>query len=360
MSPSAKAASDVIAQTRLYERWLARHTSVVESDLRYKHRRMDANPFVFLRATFYRWVRLWAAVLPALAQAPRVASVGDLHMENFGTWRDAEGRLVWGINDFDEAHAAPYTNDLARLATSVLLAGRVMQLRVSARGACAAILDGYTMTLARGGRPIVLAEHRRWLRTIAVAQLKDPAPFWRKVLAGGTTTAGSVPAAVVRAVLPDRRLEYVVHRRRAGVGSLGRPRFVVIADVGGGYIARELKAAIPPASMWAPAHEPGIAVSRLLAKAVRVPDPFYRVANGWVTRRLAPDCTKLDIAALTELRDQSRLLRAMGSEAANIHLAGPTRAVIADVRQRPGDWLLDAATEMADATARDWKAWKRR
>ena len=30
-------------------------------------------------------------------------SVGDLHVENFGTWRDSEGRLIWGINDFDEA-----------------------------------------------------------------------------------------------------------------------------------------------------------------------------------------------------------------------------------------------------------------
>ena len=47
-----------------------------------------------------------------------VLAIGDLHLENFGTWRDAEGRLVWGINDFDEAWALPYTNDLIRLATS--------------------------------------------------------------------------------------------------------------------------------------------------------------------------------------------------------------------------------------------------
>jgi uncharacterized protein (DUF2252 family) len=24
-------------------------------------------------------------------------------VENFGAWRDVEGRLIWGINDFDEA-----------------------------------------------------------------------------------------------------------------------------------------------------------------------------------------------------------------------------------------------------------------
>jgi len=32
-----------------------------------------------------------------------VLAVGDLHVENFGTWRDAEGRLIWGVNDFDES-----------------------------------------------------------------------------------------------------------------------------------------------------------------------------------------------------------------------------------------------------------------
>jgi uncharacterized protein (DUF2252 family) len=52
-----------------------------------------------------------------LADAPQVLAVGDLYTENFGTWRDAEGRLVWGVNDLDEAHPLPYTNDLVRLAT---------------------------------------------------------------------------------------------------------------------------------------------------------------------------------------------------------------------------------------------------
>ena len=49
----------------------------------------------------------------------KLKGVGDLHVENFGTWRDVEGRLVWGVNDFDEAYALPYTNDLVRLVASV-------------------------------------------------------------------------------------------------------------------------------------------------------------------------------------------------------------------------------------------------
>src|SRR5215472_7164830 len=160
--------------TRCYETWLRRQTTVVERDLRLKHRRMTESPFVFLRATYYRWAQRWPEVCPKLVDAPRVLAIGDLHIENFGTWRDAEGRLVWGINDVDEACRLPYTNDLVRLATSAALATRHQHFQISPRAAAAEILDGYTASLEQGGRAIVLAERRRWLRRIALGRLRDP------------------------------------------------------------------------------------------------------------------------------------------------------------------------------------------
>jgi uncharacterized protein (DUF2252 family) len=350
-----------VEATHGYDQWLARQTKVVDEDVAVKHERMESSPFIFLRATYYLWVARWAATLPELSDAPRVGSVGDLHMENFGTWRDAEGRLVWGINDFDEAHVAPYTNDLVRLATSVLLAARARNLRISGRKASAAILGGYVSALHGGGRPIVLAEQRRWLRTIAVQQLKDPAMFWRRLLAGAMCTGGDHPADVAQAVMPDGCVDHAVHRRRAGIGSLGRPRFVVVARLGGGYIARELKALVPSAHDWVNGSSRRRAnVESLLKNAVRVRDPYYRVMDRWLTRRLAPDCTKLDIHALTRPREQSRLLRAMGAEVANIHLASPTRGVIHDLSRRREDWLHEAASVMAEIMIADWKEWKRR
>src|ERR1700732_1816978 len=103
---------NIVKATRQYEEWLRTRTQVVESDLQLKHSLMAKSPFPFLRATFYRWIQIWSEVLPELAAAPRVLGVGDLHVENFGTWRDTEGRLVWGINDFDEAAEYAYTTDL--------------------------------------------------------------------------------------------------------------------------------------------------------------------------------------------------------------------------------------------------------
>ena len=113
---------DIREATRSYETWLGRRTKIVRPDLRLKHARMAESPFNFLRATFYRWIQLWPTVCPTIVDAPVVLAVGDLHLENFGTWRDVEGRLIWGLNDVDEACRLPYTNDLVRLATSAILA----------------------------------------------------------------------------------------------------------------------------------------------------------------------------------------------------------------------------------------------
>ena len=107
-------------------------------------------------------------------------SVGDLHIENFGTWRDTDGRLVWGINDFDEAFPAPYTNDLVRLATSALLAIEASHLQLGRKVACDAIQEGYYRGMKNKGRPFVLAESHEFLRGIAVEALRDPAEFWAR------------------------------------------------------------------------------------------------------------------------------------------------------------------------------------
>src|ERR1039458_6598053 len=137
--------------TRQYETWLAGHVRVVKSDLGTKHELMAQDAFLFLRGTFYRWMQLFPALCPKLAGAPTVLAVGDLHVENYGTWRDAEGRLVWGINDFDEAFQLPYTIDLVRLATSARLAIDGAHLKVAHKEACASILSGYTDALRAGG-----------------------------------------------------------------------------------------------------------------------------------------------------------------------------------------------------------------
>src|SRR3954454_3774217 len=137
--------------TAEYEAWISRHLRLLGPDLVLKHQQMRSAPFPFLRATFYRWAQVWASICPEAARAPVVLAVGDLHVQNFGTWRDSEGRLIWGTNDFDEADTMPYTVDLVRLAASTHLAINAGPLNIDHREACQSILSGYKESLEAGG-----------------------------------------------------------------------------------------------------------------------------------------------------------------------------------------------------------------
>jgi hypothetical protein len=350
--------------TEKYEAWLGRHMRAVRADIELKHGEMAADAFSFLRATFYRWCELWPKICPDEARAPAVLAVGDLHVENFGTWRDIEGRLVWGVFDFDEACRSPYTIDLVRLATSVHLAITAEHLKIGVKDACQTILEGYEGSLKRGGTPVVLGESHHWLRTLALSEARDPARYWEKMDAL-PTFKGRVPKSAVRALeqlMPEKGLRYRVAHRVAGLGSLGRQRFVALADWRGGKIAREAKALVPSAYRWA--HK-GRGAKRIfyedvLTKSVRSRDPFVHLRGRWIVRRLAPDCTRVELAALPKERDESRLLFEMGFEAANIHLGsqGAAKLVLRDLRRRPAHWLHEAACAMAKATLKDWDEWR--
>ncbi|MFD3696782.1 DUF2252 domain-containing protein [Streptomyces sp. NPDC058646] len=84
--------------------------------------RMAANPFTFLRGA----AGLMAHDLsggPVTGVGAQIC--GDAHGGNFGLYGDVRGRLVIDLNDFDETVFGPWEWDVKRLATSLVLAGRV-------------------------------------------------------------------------------------------------------------------------------------------------------------------------------------------------------------------------------------------
>jgi hypothetical protein len=353
---------NILTATKDFEIWMRRHIAVVPTQLSDKHKLMTKSPVQFLRGTFYRWAQLFPEVCPELNQAPAVLAIGDLHIASFGTWRDAFGRLIWGIDDFDEAHPLAYTNDLVRLGVSAILDASEGEINIGLRNVTDVILDGYRTGLSEGGTPFVLEEQHKWLRKIALDCLDVPAAFWKKMDALPATRKGIPEDArkAIARVLPVARLKYRVLHRIAGIGSLGHPRYVAVADWLGGQIALEAKAATPSAADWAKPHGPSrIYYQTLLAQAIRCPDPFVRLSGKWIVRQLAPDSSPIEIETMTGRKDQDKLLHAMAREAANVHL-GSTRAtpqVIADLKNRPGNWLRTAVKDMASATIRDWDKW---
>lgn len=355
---------DVIEATSAYEAWLGRQLRLLAPDLAAKHKRMAADPFSFFRATFYRWAQLLPETCKEVGSGPLVLAVGDVHVENFGTWRDAEGRLVWGLNDIDEAHPLPYGWDLVRLATSALLAAKVDELRLRPAQACAAILAGYGAGLEGGGRAYVLSERHRWLRDAVTSRLRDPVAFWGAL--AELPSLSKVPGPVsrlLRSELPGRVFDVRWIHRRAGLGSLGRERYTVVGEWCGGAVAREAKAWAPSACAWA-----GLPMrrnvtptgARLLSRAVRSPDPFFRVRSGWVVRRLSPYCGRIELRHLPRSRDEEKLVWAMGMELANLHL-GSGRSIPGireDLARLGRGWLLEMAERMVAVTQSDWKAWR--
>ena len=361
---------DIVEATHRFESWLRRHIKVVERDLDYKHEQMRADPFLFFRATFYRWAQLWPKCCPKLARTPEVLSVGDLHIENFGTWRDAEGRLVWGVNDFDEAHPMAYANDLVRLAVSALLAAEGSpHFKLKPREICFRILQGYHAQLEQGGEPFVLMEAHPKLRDMALQDLRRPIEFWSRVEEKTVPLKKAPPASFRKAIakiLPrGAEPEYRLLKAPKGLGSLGRQRCLALVDWQGGKMAREGKSVVASACIWAAgkgehASEGNPWLEKIVRSAVRCADPYYEVRRGWLVRRLGPDCSRIDIDQLVHHSDLASLLHCMGQETANIHLGTPKarKRILESLSRLPSGWLLVAAKVMFKASLKDWNKFR--
>jgi hypothetical protein len=354
-------AKSIKQSTKAYERWLKAQLGgdIVKDNLREKHKKMAKNPFVFLRATYWRWAETIFETCPGLADAPTVLAVGDIHLENFGTWRDADGRLVWGVNDFDEAAEMPYAVDLVRLATSAVLAADAESLRV--QDMCEPILEGYEKGLT-SPRAVVLDQKYEWLREAVEVKDKARREFWDDMDALEPAAKDPLPRYVkaLTAALPEHDIDVRIRPRQAGAGSLGRPRWVAIGEWRGAPVVREAKVLVP--SAWNRINGRGFAIrwNEIASGSYRAADPWYRLTDNIVVRRLSPNNRKI------EAKDEDRtillkpkMLRVMARELASIHLGSidRSRLITKDLARRKKRWLAEATEAAAKQVTADFKRW---
>ena len=221
--------------------------------LKRKYERMRVGPFPFFRGTAH----LYYADLPRhskLSHAPLGWICGDLHLENFGVFKGANGVVHFDLNDFDEAALAPVTWDLARCAISIRLAAEEAGLgKSAAQHLVETYLESYRMALAGGKAQWVEAKTAQG----AVAELLQQADKRKRVdlldsrtrLAKGKrkidldgdhalSVAAGRFAAVTRFMKTFARkcgkedfFKVIdVARRIAGTGSLGVERYVVLVE----------------------------------------------------------------------------------------------------------------------------------
>jgi uncharacterized protein (DUF2252 family) len=117
---------DAIAEFMEYNRAFAHRNPEL---LRLKVARMAAGPFAFFRGTFHLFARdvmdkswEWSPLMSG--SGVEMDLVGDIHSENYGTYKAADGKVHYDINDFDETTRGRFDFDVCRLATSLFLAAR--------------------------------------------------------------------------------------------------------------------------------------------------------------------------------------------------------------------------------------------
>jgi hypothetical protein len=367
---------DFLKENSDYETWLDGQCQVVKSDLDYKHERMTRDAFTFLRATCFRWSNGIESICPDFTSAPVVLSVGDAHLENFGTWRDDEGRLVWGVNDFDEAAEIPYAYDLLRLATSARLAREAKDKKgtlepfklVDHDETAAALVEGYRAALNAPRATVLDEKENTWLRPYVICMDKKRKDFWKEF--DDYKNDGSIAPGILdgfKARMPEgAKITKTALRPKQGGGSLGRSRFVAVADWRGGVIVREAKALVPAAWDWAHDRNGSHRFEDAAKGKYRAVDPWLHVAGDFIFRRLAADARKVNLTRHADIEmpdagagDVRKLLAAMGFDLGSVHAAteNSQAAVKADLDARDDGWLAGAAKKAVEWVSSDYEEW---
>ncbi|MCY7401042.1 MAG: DUF2252 domain-containing protein [Nocardioides sp.] len=342
---------------------------------RAKYRKMARDPHAFYRGSaclFYNDVTSetdpWSA-----HGAERIWIHGDLHVENFGTYLNSDGRLVFDINDFDEAYVGRFTWDLQRFAASLALVAWQKALpedairKLIARYARSYLAqvnhyvasdtdDDFEITLDTADGPVLIAlEEARLMRR---AELLDRMTVMqkgvRRFAEDGSTRRlpREERAAVVAAfgdyleTIPqskrfDRALFYdlrdVVGKSGFGIGSAGLPAYNMLLE---GYsqaldndVVLSMKQAnIPALSRFVDSAEVDAyfehegqrtAVSQ---RALQVhTDPLLghtRIGGvGYVVSEVSPYEVDLDWGEINEPADMRAVVELLGRATAKIHCA---------------------------------------
>jgi hypothetical protein len=368
---------NIVQSTLGYETWLRGHITVQEADLEVKHQFMAEDIFMFFRATFYRWCERWYAACPSLANAEPLFVVGDLHIQNFGSWRDGHARLIWGVNDYDEVTTMSFAADLLRLIMSAELASEETPgCDLTLTEICERVREGYSAGLKNAPEPFVLERRHAWLLRLVRAALKEPKLFWRRWLRERTESVpeDKIPGpllARLRQTMPkDVPVEFRQMKKGVtkGLGSLGHQRFFCYSEHHGGPIAMEGKSMAPSAALWATGKSgKEIHVDHLLKGPGRPSTPHTSTHEGWLVRPIMSDCGRID---LTELQleeeaqainfGQERLLYSMGFETANLHQLSKSREELNErLKVVKVGALKQAALTMLELLQEDFKMWRK-
>jgi uncharacterized protein (DUF2252 family) len=319
-----------------------------------KYAAMAASPFGFLRGTCHLFYEFETPL-----DAPLVWSCGDLHLQNFGTYKGDDRTVYFDLNDFDEAALAPASWDLARWLTSLTLAAPDLDLNPSDLPALQTLfLDSYLAALlTQKAKTLSEATATGFLQdTIKALADRDRPTFLDK----RTTKDGKhrqIKAIDGKSILLTRAEQQPIYdllkpwqdshtedpefftildiaARIAGTGSLGLPRYLILIEGKGGpdrnYLL-DLKAARPscvPAFAQTPLQFPTEAdrIIQLQHQSQESPPALLSAiapTPSYVLRELQPSNDKIE---LHTVKDKPKRLTALITAMAQVTAWGHLRS----------------------------------
>lgn len=368
-----------------------------------KYRHMRISPFVFLRGTCH----LFYKRLPKSSifnTAPLTWNCGDMHLENFGSYKGDNRLAYFDMNDFDDAALAPLNCELVRLLTSILVGAQSLAVnQYEAYALCETFVEAYAKALTSGKSTWVERETSNGIIRQLLNDLRDrqrPIYLNKRTLITGhgknrrraihidgkkALTATEKQRAKVTKVIhdyankqsnPDFFQVIDVARRIAGTGSLGVDRFVVLVNgkgsLDGNYLL-DLKNALPSAL----ASNIKISQPKWETHAHRVVDIEHRMqsvsmafltavkmgSEGYILRALQPveDRIKLN-RNQHSMQEIHKTIATLANIVASAHLRSTGRdgSAIADElieyghKRKWRDKLLKSAQECAEQVENDW------
>src|ERR1700679_1994547 len=139
--------------TTLKERLLDFNKGLLPEKVQLKYEAMAENAFAFFRGTCHLFYEDLAAA-EALPLSPLGWICGDLHIENFGSYKGDNKLVYFDLNDFDEGVLAPASYELARMLSSIFVAFDNLDIEPEkAKKMADLFLKTYSARLA-SGKPI--------------------------------------------------------------------------------------------------------------------------------------------------------------------------------------------------------------
>ena len=212
------------------------------------------NEFSFYRGTAHLFYEDLPKT-PIFNNAPYSWICGDLHLENFGSYKGSNRLSYFDINDCDEAVLGPSTLDLTRFLVSVLVGAKSLALsQKQALNLCNTFLDSYIQALKLGEaywierasakgmvRKLLMSLKKRTRADFINSRSRTNKKGERKIDVGNGKALPASDAA--QAKIKEFMHEFAktqsspaffnvvdIARRIAGTGSLGLERYVILID----------------------------------------------------------------------------------------------------------------------------------